>query len=262
MTGVSNIPQIPRHLPHRSYSTTRGGWRYAAERPSQWSHVGYALKRLAPDLAEADHRRLTAVQDITQSPLSRLQRWGLQDRSVSPRFRDQAVRFKLEQRIRDCIWHLENEGQPTADDQVVLLHALPTLPDWPQHSYFEVFDDQGTYLGAFPQGLTVTPEHHAIRLSEHQLRYEGAMRFALDGLDTAEREQLLSDMPGTATPTQHLAAKLASWMNKEPGLLFDRLYQAYDRPLSDEQSLFREHFEHLPVRAAQHIIDRASSVER
>lgn len=255
-------PNSPNAYTPQVVLNGEGGWRYTAERPSEWNSDGYALTRLAPDLASVGGHRLTAVQEITQSPLSRLQQWGRQDLPVSPRFRDLAERFKLEQRIRDCIWHLENEGQPTADDQALLLHALPTLPQWPQHRFFEVFDDQGKCIDTYPQGLTVTAEHSAIRLSEHSLRYEGAMKIALEAITPQEREQLLSGTPDTGTPSQRLAARLASWMSNEPGLLFDRLYHAYDQPLSGEQKLLRERFAHLPVRAAQHIIERASSLER
>ncbi|MFC6338412.1 NEL-type E3 ubiquitin ligase domain-containing protein [Pseudomonas karstica] len=239
-----------------------GGWRYIAERPSEWENASYALMRLAPDLVNVGNNRLAAVQEITHSPLSRLQQWGLQDRPVSPRFRDQAQRFMLEQRIRDCIWHLENEGQPTADNQVLLLHALPALPQWPKHSFFELFDAQGNLIDSYPQGLTVTAEHRAIRLSEHQLRYEGAMGIALEGIGPQEREQLLSGTPDAATPGQRLAGRLASWMKEEPGVLFDKLYQAYDRPSSGEHMLFKQRFAHLPVKAAQQLLDHASSFER
>jgi len=239
-----------------------GGWRYRGERPAEWDNSLYVLRRIAPDLKALSALRLEAVQDITQAPLPRLQAWARQNQPVSRRFRDQAERFILEQRIRDCIWHLLNEGQPTAENQRLLLHALPMLPAWPKHVYFELFNDNGVHIANYPQGLRLTPEHTGIRLTEHSLREDGVLGLALDKLDEQATAQLLKEAPASGTPARRLARAVADWMEKNAALFFGKLYEAYDRPNGPSQTLFKQRFAQLPVRVAQRLIDRASSVER
>lgn len=255
-------PAGKRHFAPRVNLNGEGGWRYRSERPADWDNSLYALMRLAPDLKRLSALRLEAVQDITEAPLSQMQAWARQNHPVSARFRDQSERFLLEQRIRDCIWHLSNEGRPSADNETLLLHALPMLPAWPRHLYFELFDDNGMYVANYPRGLRLTPQHTYVRLDEQTLREQGVLGAVVDRLDPGAMEQLLGTAPETGTPAQRLAQLVADWMGTHAAQLFTTLYQEYDRPIGPQQTLFKQRFGQLPVKLAQQLIDRASSVER
>ncbi|WP_300635122.1 NEL-type E3 ubiquitin ligase domain-containing protein [Pseudomonas sp.] len=240
-----------------------GGWRHLYERPDEWASTSYVLSRIAPDLRTLGNDRLREVEEITGSPLSRLQYWAQEGQPVSMRFRDQAERFRLEQRIRDVIWALDNGEHATLEHPDILLHALPKLPEWPRQMFLELLDEQGSVVASYPRQPSFAAGHVSLRVSRAELRREGALGAVIAAIGDKEREQLLSGtLPSDGEPVQRLARLVGDWMSTHPAQLFEALYKVYDHPTEPVLELFKERFPQLPVRAAQQLIDQASSVER
>ncbi|WP_082344541.1 NEL-type E3 ubiquitin ligase domain-containing protein [Pseudomonas sp. P1.8] len=240
----------------------QGGWRQPGERTEEWSDGAYVLKRLDSRLAAQDNSRLEKIRQVTASPLSELHRLSEENLQLPARLQDSIDRFRLEQRVRDCIAILE-QGDPEifihTDEQ---MNELPSMKGWPTGRYIRVLNDEGITKKYFPKDAFIANEEPAVDVTEEQLSEGQLLRRIVSGLYPKEVEDLLGGTVSDQTENDALAKKLAASMKNDRLPLFERLYEAHDTGNDSDAELLRKAFPKVPHTIARELIDQISSVER
>ncbi|MEO6676928.1 MAG: NEL-type E3 ubiquitin ligase domain-containing protein, partial [Pseudomonas sp.] len=238
------------------------GWRLAFEQPHQWREGSYALKRADSRLAALEDSRLENLRRITGTSVPDLHHLNEESRVLSARLKDCIERFRLDQRLRDCIAALEKGDPRSATHAQEHLHALSSMPGWPSGRFIRVLGRDQRVSAVFPKTARVTDEELSVDVSETELVEGKLLEKVVAGLYQREVDTLIGTKASTEKEVDALAKKLAAALKQDRLPLFDRLYELHDVSTASDVEVVRKEFARLPVDMAQELIDQASSVER
>lgn len=238
------------------------GWRLSFEQPHQWREGSYALKRLDTRLAALEDNRVENLRRSTGTSVPELHDLNAHGQVPSARLKDSIERFRLEQRIGDCIAALEKGDPRSAVHRQELLHALPSMRGWPSGRYIRLLGADYEVRAVYPKTALVADEDLAVDVFESELTQGKLLQKVLDGLYSAEVDTLLGTKTAEKEQADALAKTLAAALKQDRRPLFDRLYEAHDTTPAPDVGIVRSAFARLPARMAQEVIDQASSVER
>lgn len=238
-----------------------GGWRHPAEEASQWAGSGYTLKRIDPTLAGVEDLRLDMMRRLTQTPYDELHRTFEENLSLPPRLRDTIERFSLERRVHDFIADMQAGNARSTRYTQEQLYTLPKLKQWPTDRYIKVIDDNEQVIATYPE-VQAQDDALSVVVTEDQLSSGELLNTVVKGLSQKEVTTLLGAKVASSEQSVQLAKKLGAAVKTNQRPLFEQLYQTYDQSDVDEVLKLRKLYPDLPVRYAQALIDRASSVQR
>lgn len=241
---------------------TEGGWRFAHEHPDEWSSGLYALKRIAPRLAELDEGRLENARRITDTTVSQLHRLGETNSALPTRLKDCIERFRIEQRLSDFIEAMESGDAHSIRHTEEQLHTLPSLPGWPADRYIDVVGDNGLVTARYPSTTLVEDHELSVVVSQEQLRRGELLETLIAGLYSEEVDTLLGVKAAKSTEGSLLAKKIGAAVKSDRRSAFDHLYRHYDKSGFGNVQKLRSHYPGLPAGVAKSLVDAASSVER
>ncbi|WP_419711432.1 NEL-type E3 ubiquitin ligase domain-containing protein [Pseudomonas sp. NFX224] len=239
----------------------KGGWRHAGESAQQWTEGAYALKRLDPRLATVVDSRLETIRQVTGTSLSELQHWGEENLPLPARLQDSIERFRLEQRLRDCIAALTSGDPRSAIHAREQMSALPSMSGWPSGRYIRVVEGEW-FTEYYPKNAFIADQDPAVDVTREELTQGRLLERIVAGLYPDEMATLLGGKVSSQTQTDALAKKLAASMHNERLPLFKRLYEEHDSSRDSDLQLLREAFAPLPCTIGWELIDGASSIER
>lgn len=240
----------------------QGGWRLSFEQPQQWQQGSYALRRLDPQLATVDLRRVEKLRQVTGTSISQLHQLHETNQRLPARVKDSVVRFGLDQRIDDCIAALEKGDPRSAVHAPEHLQTLPSMPGWPAGRYIRVLDAEKKVTAVYPKTALVTAEDLAVDVTAEHLRQGDLFKAVVEGLYQREVDALLGGRSVTEPERDALAKKLATALKSDRKPLFNHLYEAHDTSAGGDVAIMRTAFARLPVGVAQELLDQASSIER
>ncbi|MGH8386902.1 MAG: NEL-type E3 ubiquitin ligase domain-containing protein [Pseudomonas sp.] len=239
----------------------QGGWRHAGERPQEWTEGAYALKRLDSRLASVDESRLENIRQATGCSLSQLHQLSEENLPLPARLQDSIERFRLEQRISDCIATLEKGDPKTALYAAEQMMALPSMNGWPSGRYIRVVEGED-FTEYFPTNALIANQDLAVDVTKEEMAQGRLLERMVAGLYPNEVETLLGGKVTGQTQNDALAKKLAASMKGERLALFNRLYAQHDTSSASDAGVLRSAFPQLPYDITKELIDSASSVER
>ncbi|MFJ7798085.1 NEL-type E3 ubiquitin ligase domain-containing protein [Pseudomonas sp. NPDC096950] len=238
------------------------GWRLAFEQPHQWREGSYALKRADSRLAALEDSRLETIRRVTGTSVPDLHHLNEESLVLSARLKDCIERFRLDQRLRDCIAALEKGDPRSAVHASEHLQALPSMSGWPAGRYIRVLGRDQKVSAVYPKTARVTDEELAVDVTETDLAQGKLFEKVVAGLYQTEVDTLIGAKTSTEKDVDALAKKLSAALKQDRVPLFNRLYQLHDVSTASDVELVRKEFAQLPVDMAQELIDQASSVER
>ncbi|MFJ2687325.1 NEL-type E3 ubiquitin ligase domain-containing protein [Pseudomonas sp. NPDC087342] len=238
------------------------GWRLAFEQPHHWREGSYALKRADSRLAALEDNRVENLRRVTGTSVPDLHHLNEESLVLSARLKDSIERFRLDQRIRDCIAALEKGDPLSAVHAPEYLEALPSMSGWPAGRYIRVLGHEEKVSAVYPKTARVADEDLAIDVTETDLAQGKFFEKVLAGLYQAEVDTLIGGKVSTEKEVDALAKKLADALKQDRLPLFNRLYALHDVSTASDVDVVRKEFVQLPVDMAQELIDQASSVER
>ncbi|CAI8944910.1 RING-type E3 ubiquitin transferase [Pseudomonas sp. IT-347P] len=246
-------PELERHI--------EGGWRLAHEDPAQWSSTPYTLKRMDPHLSEFVDNDLDMMRRLSGVSHEQLQRAAADNLALPVRLRDTVERLRIERQLRQLIIELgsgeTHAGQPVEEQ----LHGLAKLPGWPADRYIEVADEDANVTARYPAPQR-PDDKLSVPVSQEQLDSGQLLQTVIDGLYQKEVDTLVGTRVLGEGERQALAKKLAAALASDRREVFERMYARYDQSDADEVKKLRAVFADIPARYAQHLIDRAASVDR
>lgn len=235
----------------------QGGWRSVFEHPQEWNYLPYALTRLDPALASLSDTQLLEIADITALTKAQLYELLQEARVLPARFRDCAMRLKLNAKVRDLDWQLEHQSQPDPNTARTQLTALPMMPGWPTGRFFEVLDNEGYLLERYPDTAPFDYEDLSIHITDRQLEEGKVMSTLLAELDEGERVELLGRVvepdKAQATLSRQLLASLKSTRRQ----VYEKLYADTERVIHSDQVSLKSLYPRLPRRVAKELLDGA-----
>lgn len=238
------------------------GWRLAFEQPHQWREGSYSLKRADSRLAALEDSRVENLRRVTGTSVPDLHHLNEESLVLSARLKDSIERFRLEQRVRDCIAALEKGDPRNAVYVPEQLQALPSMSGWPAGRYIRVLGHEEKVSAVYPKTARVTDEDLAVDVTETDLAQGKLFEKVVAGLYQAEVDTLIGGKVSTEKEVDALAKKLAASLKQDRLPLFNRLYALHDVSTTSDVAVVRKEFVQLPVDMSQELIDQASSVER
>lgn len=238
-----------------------GGWRHLHEHPEEWTTGAYTLKRIDPRLSSLENGTLEKVLRITGTPVSELQRLSIENLPLPARLKDTIERVRLDQKLRQLISDMERGETNGPGHAQAQLHALPALSGWPTGRYIKVLNDKLEILATYPPTL-VGDETLSVIVTEEQLAKGALLQTVVDGLNPREVDVLLGVRTSKGDESTLLAKNLGAALKSERRPLFDQLYRHIDQSAVGDVLKVRRVFADMPVRQAQALIARATSVER
>lgn len=245
-------PPLTRHL--------QGGWRMAHEQPEDWTGA-YALKRIDPRLQRFADAPLNTILRITQTPVSELQRLALENLPLPGRLSDALERLLIEDRLRQFISAMERGEAAVPEHAQAQLHALPTLPGWPEGRYIKVLDGELQITATYPHN-SLDDDTLSVIVTDEQLAAGELLQTIVDGLYSHEVKALLGVQAAETEQATLLAKRLGDALNNDRQELFEQWYRHYDHSDSADVLKVRHVPSDVPSRHAQALIDKATSVER
>lgn len=240
----------------------RGGWQFMFERAEHWDDPDYILQRLDPTLSALPTGHLRDIAAITDTQLTQLQQLARESRPLSERFRDCAMRFKQNQKVRDLRWQMEHDAPLDTGTAWAQMLALPFMEGWPQGRFFEVLDNDGNLVGRHPDTAPFDYEDLSIHITEQQLKRGEVMSTALAALDAEEKAHLLGATVEADVEPALLKQRLMASLKHSHRQVYEALYQADEMIDQSDHGVLKSHYPALPRRVAWEIMDQASATTR
>lgn len=240
----------------------QGGWQFNFERPQEWQDPVYLLNRLDPSLADLPTEHLQDIAAITDMSVPRLQQLAKENLPLPERFRDCAVRFKQNQKVRDLLWQMEHREHPEPATGHTQMLALPLMEGWPAGRFFEVLDSEGYLLERYPDTAPFDYEDLSIHITEQQLNAGQVMPTVLRSLNPEDTATLLG---GTFEPGEMqgvLARRLVATLQKKHRQVYEQLYEGYDVLDQTDHGMLKRRYAQLPIRVAWEIMAESSITHR
>ncbi|MCM2360554.1 NEL-type E3 ubiquitin ligase domain-containing protein [Pseudomonas sp. SR18] len=240
----------------------QGGWQFAFERPEEWDNPNYILQRLDPSLASLPEGHLQDIAAITDMTLARLQQLARQNRPLSERFHECALRFEYNQEVRDLRWQMEHDAPLDPTTAKVQMMALPFMEGWPKGRFFEVLDPEGYVLERHPDTAPFDYEDLSIHLTEQQLKEGEVMSTTLAALDHEEKALLLGGAVESGAEHGVLKQRLMASLQQRHRQVYEALYQNGDVIDQTDHGLLKGHYPQLPLGVSREVVGQASAANR
>ena len=143
---------------------------------------------------------------------------------MSERFRDCAMRFKQNQKVRDLRWQMEHDAPLDTGTAWAQMLALPFMEGWPQGRFFEVLDNDGNLVGRHPDTAPFDYEDLSIHITEQQLKRGEVMSTALAALDAEEKAHLLGATVEADVEPALLKQRLMASLKHSHRQVYEALY--------------------------------------
>ena len=263
-TGYWRALHPLRESAYRPFLThnRQGGWQFTFERLHEWRDPEYLLKRLDPSLADLPDGHLKDIASITDMTTPRLQQLALESLPLPERFRECAMRFNLNQKVRDLLWQLEHQPSPDPSTAHTQLLALPMVEGWPQGRFFEVLDHEGVLLERYPDTAPFDYEDLSIHITEQQLHEGKVISTTLAALDADESQQLLGGVYSAQAAPAVLRRRLAAALRPNHRRVYEKLYEDYDRLDLGDHGMLKQHYPQLPTRLAWEVMTGIPTEQR
>ena len=232
-------------------------WRFMFEHPDDWQSARYVLTRLDPSLASIGEEHLNGITAISDLKLPRLHFLFRESLPLPERFRDNVVRARLNQKVRDLAWQLEHQAHPDADTWHAQLLALTLMPGWPKGRFFAVLDSEGVLLKRYPNTSPFVYEDLSIRITEQQLEDGEVMSTLLAQFEPDDVRALLGAEVAPAQRHALLARQLLVSLKRTHRQVYEQMYQQTEHAghtHSADVGLFKAHHPRLPHRVAQELL--------
>ncbi|RMT85184.1 hypothetical protein ALP39_01626 [Pseudomonas marginalis pv. marginalis] len=240
----------------------QGGWQFAFERPEEWDNADYIFQRLDPSLVPLPEGHLQDIAAITDMSLARLQQLARQNHPLPERFRECALRFEHNQKVRDLRWQMEHDAPLNPTTARVQMLALPFMEGWPKGRFFEVLGPEGEVLERHPDTAPFDYEDLSIHITEQELKDGEVMSITLDALHHEEKTLLLGGAVESGAEDRVLKQRLMASLQHRHRQVYEALYQTGDVIDQTDHGLLKSHYPQLPLRVSREVVGQASAANR